>query len=250
MRRCLLAFRCEVPVVWSFVYLALGRVLELIVLCCRSADAKEIEILVLRYELTVLRRQHPRPRLQPKDRALLAALSRHVRRVRWSVFLVKPETLLGWHRRMVRRRWTYPSASRGRPPVPDQVQQLIVRLARENPRWGYQRIGGELLRLGCHASASSIRRGLRAHGIDPAPDVRRRHGGRFSAGRPPASWRATSSPSTRCSYNGCTCCSSSNCAAGGCTWLASPPTRPGRGLPSRPAISSLIWVTVPPPSSS
>ena len=147
--------------VWSFVYLALGRVLELIVLCCRSADAKEIEILVLRHELMVLRRQHPRPRLQPKDRALLAALSRQVRRVRWSVFLVKPEPLLGWHRRMVRRRWTYPSASRGRPPVPDQVQQLIVRLARENPRWGYQRIGGELLRLGCHASASSIRRVLR-----------------------------------------------------------------------------------------
>jgi hypothetical protein len=144
----LLAFRCEVPVVWSFVYLALGRVLELIVLCCRSADAKEVEILVLRHELTVLRRQQPRPQLQPKDRALLAALSRHVRRVRWSVFLVKPETLLGWHRPMVRRRWTYPSAPRGRPPVPDQAQQLIVRLARENPRWGYQRIGGELLRLG------------------------------------------------------------------------------------------------------
>src|SRR5512133_366146 len=132
----------------------------------------------LRHELAVLRRQHPRPRLQPKDRALLAALSRHVRRVRWSVFLVKPETLLGWHRRMVRRRWTYPSASRGRPPVPDQVQQLIVRLARENPRWGYQRIGGELLRLGCHASASSIRRVLRAHGIDPAPR------------RAPTTWRA------------------------------------------------------------
>src|SRR5512132_3627226 len=92
MRRCLLAFRCEVPVVWSFVYLALGRVLELIVLCCRSADAKEIEILVLRHELTVLRRQHPRPRLQPKDRALLAALSRQLPRARWSVFLVKPET--------------------------------------------------------------------------------------------------------------------------------------------------------------
>jgi putative transposase len=84
------------------------------------------------------------------------------------VFLVKPETLLGWHRRMVRRRWTYASAPRGRPPVPGQVQQLIVRLARENPRWGYQRIRGELLRLGCQISASSIRRVLRAHGVDPA----------------------------------------------------------------------------------
>jgi hypothetical protein len=70
---------------------------------------------------------------------------------------------------MVRRRWTYASAPRGRPPVPDQVQQLILRFARENPRWGYERIRGELLRLGCQISASSIRRVLRAHGVDPAP---------------------------------------------------------------------------------
>jgi putative transposase len=136
MRGRLLAFRCEVPVVWSFVYLALIRVLELIVLCCRSTEAKEIEILVLRHELAVLRRQHPRPRLQSNDRALLATLSRHLPRARWSVILVRPETLLGWHRRMVRRRWTYPTVSRGRPPVPDPVQRLIVRLACENPRWG------------------------------------------------------------------------------------------------------------------
>jgi hypothetical protein len=111
-------------VVWSFVYLALRRALELILLCFRSAGAKEVEVLVLRHELAVLGRQHPRPRLQPKDRALLAALSRRLPRARWSVFLVKPETLLGWHRRMVRRRWTYPSAPRGRPPVPGQVQQF------------------------------------------------------------------------------------------------------------------------------
>jgi putative transposase len=134
----------------------------LVTLCCRSAEAKEIEILVLRHELAVLRRQDPRPRLQPQDRALLAALSRHLPRARWSVFPVKPETLLAWHRRMVRRRWTYPTASSGRPPVPDSVEQLVVRLARENPRWGYQRICGELLRLGCQISASSIRRVLRA----------------------------------------------------------------------------------------
>ena len=136
MRRRLLAFLPGVPVVWSYVYLALGRVLELVMLCCQSAEAKEIEILVLRHELTVLRRQHPRPRLGPKDRALLAALSRQLPRARWSVFLVKPETLLAWHRRMVRRQWTYPSAPRGRPSVPDPVQQLILRFARENPRWG------------------------------------------------------------------------------------------------------------------
>jgi putative transposase len=156
-------------VVWSFVYLALRRALELILLCFRSAEAKEIEILVLRHELAVLRRQHPRPRLQPADRALLAALSRLLPRARWPVFLVQPETLLRWHRRMVRRHWTYPSTSTGRPPMSEQVQQLVMRLARENPRWGYQRIHGELLGLGVRVSASSIRRVLRAHGLDPAP---------------------------------------------------------------------------------
>jgi len=168
----------EVGVVWSFVYLALRRVLELVLLCCRSAEAKEIEILVLRHELAVLRRQHPRPRLQPTDRALLAALSRLLPRARWSVFLIRPETLLRWHRRMVARRWTYPIPSHGRPPVPEEVRQLVVRLARENPRWGYQRIHGEILRLGVRVSASSIRRVLRAHGLDPAPR------------RAPTTWRS------------------------------------------------------------
>jgi len=94
---------------------------------------KEIEILVLRRELAVLRRQHPRSRLQPTDRALLAALSRLLPRGRWSVFLVQPETLLGWHRRMVARRWTYPTSSTGRPAISEQVQQLIVRLAARIP---------------------------------------------------------------------------------------------------------------------
>src|SRR6266511_3139166 len=169
--RCVVAClpsSAEVRVVWSFVFLALRRSLELILLCCWSAEAKEIEILVLRHELAVLRRQHPRPRLQPTDRALLAALSRLLPRARWSVFLVQPETLR-WHRRMVRRRWTYPAAHMGRPPLPDDVQQLVVRLARENTRWGYQRIHGELLRLGVRVSTCSIRRVLCAHGLGPAP---------------------------------------------------------------------------------
>jgi putative transposase len=116
-------------VVWSFVYLALRRGLELVLLCFRSAEAKEIEILVLRHELVVLRRQHPWPRLQPKDRALLAALSRLLPRARWSGLLVQPETLLRWHRRMVRRRGRYPTGSKGRPSISDEVQQVVVRLA-------------------------------------------------------------------------------------------------------------------------
>jgi hypothetical protein len=236
-----------VPVVWSFLYLALRHVLELIMLCCRSAEAKEIEILVLRHELTVLRRQHPRPRLQPKDRALLAALSRQLPRARWSVFLVKPETLLGWHRRMVRRRWTYALAPRGRPPVPDPVQQLILRFAWENPRWATSGSAANCSALAarsrpapsdeCSAPAASIQH----------PGVPRPLGGRSSAGRRRASWPATSSPS------GCgdgRCCSSSNLAADGCTWPVSPPTRPARGWPNRPAISSWTWVTVAPCSGS
>jgi hypothetical protein len=108
----------EVLVVWSFLYLALRRVLELMVLCWRSADAKGVEILVLRHQLAILRRQHPRARLQPQDRALLAALNRLLPRPRWSTFVVAPETPLGWHRRMGRRHWTHPAPPRGRPPVP------------------------------------------------------------------------------------------------------------------------------------
>lgn len=127
--------------IWSFVYLAVRRIMELLLLCLRSCDAKELEILVLRHELEIFRRQHPRPRLEPKDRALLAALSRLLPRRRWSVFVVTPATLLGWHRRMVRRHWTYPNTAKGRPPVPAEVQALIVRLAVENPCWGYQHKG-------------------------------------------------------------------------------------------------------------
>ena len=155
--------------VWSFVDLALRCVLELLVVCWRSAEAKEVEILVLRHQLAVLRRQHPRPRLQPQDRALLAALSRLLPRSRWSIFVVTPETLLRWHRRMVRRHWTYPARRRGRPPVPNHVQTVIVRLATENPRWSYQHIRGELLHLGFRVSASSIARVLRGNGLQPAP---------------------------------------------------------------------------------
>jgi transposase len=90
-------------------------------------------------------------------------------RARWSCFLVRPETLLRWHRRLVAGAWTYPHRGRGRPPLDEHLQQLIVRLAAENPRWGYQRIKGELLRLGIQISATAIRETLRRHGLDPAP---------------------------------------------------------------------------------
>ena len=124
---------------------------------------------MLRHQLAVLRRQAPRPRFEPADRALLAALSRVLPHARWSCFFVKPDTLLRWHRRLVAGAWTYPHRRTGRPPLDQELQQLIVRLARENPRWGYQRIQGELLRLRVVVSANAIRTTLRRHGLDPAP---------------------------------------------------------------------------------
>ena len=150
-------------------YLTLCRSIQLLAMLARGDAAKDLEILVLRHQLTVLRRQVPRPRLEPADRALLAAISRVLPRARWSCFLVQPETLLRWHRRLVAGAWTYPHRRPGRPSLDTDVERLIVRLARENPRWGYQRIQGELLRLGVQVSATAIRTTLRRHRLDPAP---------------------------------------------------------------------------------
>jgi putative transposase len=152
----------------KLAYLTLCRSIQLLALLTHGDAAKELEILVLRHQLNVLRRQTPRPKLEPADRALLAAISRVLPRSRWTCFLVRPETLLRWHRRLVAGAWTYPHQP-GRPPLDEDVQQLIVRLAKENPRWGYQRIQGELQHLGVRVSATSIRMMLRRHGWDPAP---------------------------------------------------------------------------------
>jgi putative transposase len=129
----------------KLAYLTLCRSIGLLATLVRGDAAKDLELLVLRHQLGMLCRQVPRPRLEPTDRALLAAVSRMLPRARWSCFLVRPETLLRWHRRGVAGVWTCPRGP-GRPPVGQEVQQLIIRLARENPRWGYQRIQGELLR--------------------------------------------------------------------------------------------------------
>jgi putative transposase len=153
----------------KLAYLTLCRSIQLLVLLARGDAAKDLEILVLRHQLTVLRRHTPCPRLEPSDRALLAALSRALPRERWSCFFIQPETLLRWHRRLVAGAWTYPHRQTGRPPLNPEVQQLIVRLAKENPTWGYQRIKGELQRLGVDVSATAIRTTLRRYGLDPAP---------------------------------------------------------------------------------
>jgi transposase len=150
-------------------YLTLCRSVQLLALLARGDAAKDLEILVLRHQLTVLRRQTPRPKLEPADRALLAAISRILPRGRWSCFFVTPDTLRRWHRRLVAGTWTYPHRGPGRPSLDQDMQQLIIRLANENPRWGYQRLKGELLRLGVRVSATAIRTTLRRHGLDPAP---------------------------------------------------------------------------------
>jgi hypothetical protein len=113
----------------------LCRSIQLLVLLTRGDAAKDLDLLVLRHQLIVLRRQLPRPRLEPADRALLAAICPVLPKARWSCFFVTPETLLGWHRRLVTGAWTYPHHQTGRPPLDQQIQQLIVRPARENPRW-------------------------------------------------------------------------------------------------------------------
>ena len=153
----------------SYLYLMTRRLLGILVGSLRSEHAKDIEVAVLRHQLQVLRRQVKRPEFRPADRALLALLGSALPRKRWSVFLVTPDTILRWHRRLVTRKWTRPSRRGGRPPLADHLIALILRLARENPRWGYRRIQGELKKLGIQVSATTIRTVLLGNGLRPAP---------------------------------------------------------------------------------
>ncbi len=153
----------------SFIYLAFVSVLKLLTRSGRPADVKDIELIVLRHQLDVLRRQVERPRLRPSDRALLAAASRLLPPGRRVGLLVTPQTLLRWHRELVRRKWTYARARPGRPSIDVERRRLVLRLARENPRWGYQRIAGELAKLGLCVSPSTVRRLLAGARLGPAP---------------------------------------------------------------------------------
>ena len=153
----------------SSLYRLVRRIFEAVGVQRMDAFAKDAEILVLRHQLAVPSRQVARPRFTWSDRALVALLAELIPRQRWEAFLVTPKTILAWHRALVRRRWTYPHRRAGRPHLADETVKLICRLARENPRWGYLRIVGELKTLGVSVSKGSVANVLRRRGLPPAP---------------------------------------------------------------------------------
>jgi putative transposase len=149
------------------IYQMFFKLLSWLVLWARSETSKEIEILVLRHQLAVLRRQTRRPRLSWADRALFAALTRLLPTPRRLELLVTPATILRWHRQLVAQRWTTTPIRPGRPAVPAGLRALVVRLATENPTWGYRRIHGELAGLGYRIGASTVWQILHTAGIEP-----------------------------------------------------------------------------------
>ena len=153
---------------FRLLYLLMVRLFAWVALLARSGASKDVEILVLRHEIAILRRQVAHPKPDWADRAMIAALTRLLPRHLRVHRIVTPGTLLTWHRRLIKNKWTYPNTT-GRPPVPEEIRQLVQQLARQNPRWGHRRIQGELLSLGYRIGAGTIRRILVAAGLTPAP---------------------------------------------------------------------------------
>jgi putative transposase len=157
------------PVTLTLIYRMFTTLLSWMLLRARSDTAKEIEILVLRHQLAVLQRCTPRPRMRWSDRAVIAALVRLLPPRRRLGLLITPATILRWHRHLVANRWTSPHAQPGRPPIPPGLRRLILRMATDNPTWGYRRIHGELAGLGYQIGASTVWKILNAAGINPSP---------------------------------------------------------------------------------
>ncbi|MFF3879121.1 integrase core domain-containing protein [Streptomyces sp. NPDC001978] len=154
-------------------YLTLTSVFTLIRLLPMSDIDKNVEILTLRHQLAVLQRQVDKPRLTPPERALLAALLHRLPRARLRQLhlIVSPDTILRWHRDLLRRHHAKTSRPKrpGRPPTHRSIQTLVLRLARENPSWGYRRIHGELAVLGIKVAPSTVWEVLQRNGIEPSP---------------------------------------------------------------------------------
>src|SRR5918999_993515 len=222
------------PMLWSLLYSLTRNTLGVLVLRVRGDAAKDVEILVLRHQLAVLRRQIGRPALEPADRVLLAALSRFLPRRRWNAFVVTPATVLRWHRELIARRWTYPHKRPGRPPVSAEIRQLVLRLAAENPHgdtdastanYSGWATGSELPPYGesCNGPASNRRH---ADTTPPGP--------RSYEPRRQVSSRAISSPSTPSSSSVFMCSSWWRSPAAVSTSWAPHGIRPAHGSPSRP----------------
>jgi hypothetical protein len=193
-------------VLFRLAYLLMIRVFDWLALLARSDISKDVEILVLRHEVAVLRRQIARPKPDWADRAVIAALARLLPRHLRLHRIVTPATLLAWHRRLIKKKWTYPNAA-GRPPVPEEIRELVRRLARQNPRWGTA-----ASKVSSSASGTASAR-ERSAGSWPPPGSRPHRAGRHPPGgsswppRRQGPWCAISCMLTPCSSSACTSCS-------------------------------------------